>query len=99
MNENAAVIQTHLLTRFLGREIFASHKGIGSLYRFRVDGEPTHWFYVSYELVSDSAPLVLINLINIHRVAERLNAATQSKWLFMSRDGLYEVDENFAKDR
>jgi hypothetical protein len=47
MNENAAVIQTHLLTRFLGREIFASHKGIGSLYTFRVDGEPTHWFYVT----------------------------------------------------
>ncbi len=97
MDEKAVVIQNHLLKGMPGREIKFHHSGVGALYKFRIEGEPTHWFYVNYELVSDSEPVVLVNLINIYKAVEKLNGATKSMRVLLSREGLRDVDENFAR--
>ena len=97
MDEKAVVIKNHLLKGMPGREISFRHSGVGDLYKFRIEGEPTHWLYLNYELVSDSEPVILVNLINIYRVVELLSGAEMSKWIYLSSEGLREVDEYFAK--
>jgi hypothetical protein len=97
MDERAVAIRNHLLKGVPGREISYQYAGVGGLHKFRIEGEPTHWLYVSYELESDSEPVTLVNFLNSYNVMETLNSATKSKWLFMTREELREVDENFAK--
>lgn len=96
MEEKAQVIKNKLSNGMPGRSI--RYQFSGQLYKFRIDGkETTHWLYVSRELMDDSEPVILVNLVNIYHIIEILNKAEESKWLFMDCDGIREVDENFAK--
>jgi hypothetical protein len=95
MVERAYAIQNHIRKNMPERQVQYRHGS--SVHTFRIEGQPTHWLYVSRELIHDSEPVTLINFVNIYHIVETLNAATKSKWLFLSSEGLSEVDENFTK--
>ncbi len=96
MDEKAQVIKNQLLNGMPGRNI--EYQFSGELHKFRIEGKaPTHWLYVSRELVDDSEPVILLNLVNVYHIVDTLNKADRSKWLFMGHNGIREVDENFAK--
>ena len=96
MNEKAQAIENQILKGMPGWQI--KYQYAGHLHKFRIEGkDSTHWLYVSRELLDDSEPVILINLVNIYHIVDTLNKAKKSKWLFMGYDGLREVDENFAK--
>jgi len=96
MDENARAIQEHILKGMPGRKI--QYQRSGGLHKYRIEGNaPTHWLYVSEELVDDSEPVILINIVNDYTIVDTLNKAEKSKWLFLSQDGVREVDENFSK--
>ena len=97
MDEKLEAIRDHILEGMPGRVIEYKHSGRYGLHKFRIEGrEPTHWLYVSDQVVDDSEHTVLINLIN--NSVETLNQADQSKWLYLYSDGIEEVDDNFAKE-
>lgn len=96
MNEKAQVIKNKLLEGMPGCSI--QYQFSGDMHKFRIEGKaPTHWLYVSRNLVDDSEPVILLNLVNVYHIVDTLNKSVKSKWLFMSHNGLREVDENFAK--
>ena len=94
MVERAYAIQNHIQKYMPERQV--QYQRGNRAHMFRIDGQPTHSLYVSRELMHDSEPVLLINLINIYHIIETLSAATKPKWLLMSNEGLREVDENFA---
>ena len=99
MNGKIEAIRNHILKGMPGRVIEYKHSGRYGLHKLRIEGrEPTHWLYVSDQVVDDSESTVLINLINKYHVVETLNQAEQSKWLLLTSGGIEEVDENFAKE-
>ena len=96
MEENIEVIQSHILKGMPDRSI--QYQRGGGLHKFTLEGDgPTHWLYFSEEVVDDSDPVILINLINIYHVVDTLNQADSSKWLFLGTNGIREVDDNFAE--
>jgi hypothetical protein len=96
MNENARAIQEQILKGMPGRKI--QYQRSDGLHKYRIEGNsPTHWLYVSEELVDDSEPVILINVVNVYKIVDTLNKAEKSRWLYLSRDGIREVDENFSK--
>jgi len=96
MDEKAQVIEDKILKGMPGRSI--QYQFSGGLHKFRIEGQPhIHWLYVSRELVDDSEPVILVNLMNVYRIVDTLNQANRSKWLFMAGDGIREVDEHFGK--
>ena len=98
MDKKISAIKNHLLKGMTARIIEYQYSGSHELHKFRIEGEkPTHWFYISREVVDDSEPAVVINLINIYHVIDTFNAAKESKWLFLESNGIREVDENFTK--
>ncbi len=99
MDEKIEAIRNHILKGIPDRAIQYKHSGRYGLHKFRIEGgEPTHWLYISDEVVDDSEPVVLINLINIYHIVETLSQAEQSKWLYLSSNGIEEVDNNFAEE-
>lgn len=98
MDKKVRAIKNYLFKGMPGRSIEYQYSGSHELHKFRIVGKkPTHWFYISREVVDDSEPVVLINLINIYHVIDTFNAAKESKWLFLESNGIREVDENFTK--
>jgi hypothetical protein len=96
MEEKIEAIESHILKGLPDSHIEYLHAG--GLHKFRIQSQnPTHWLYLSDELVEDSEKAVLVNLININHIVDRFSLAPESKWLFLGHDGLREVDENFAK--
>jgi len=64
MDEKTRAIQYHLLKGMEGSQIQYQHNG--GLHKYRIEGNhPNHWLYVAEELVDDSSPVILINIINI----------------------------------
>lgn len=96
MDERIETIKDKILEDMPNRKIL--YQFSNGFHKFRIEGEgPTHWLYVSRELVSDCEPVILLNLVRIYRIAESFNNATDSLWLFWSSDGIQKVDENFTK--
>lgn len=63
------------------------------LHKFRIDGgRHTHWLAISRELVADSSPIILINLLNIYQVVETMNHAAESRRLLLTDNGIQETD-------
>ncbi len=99
MDEKIEAIRDHILEGMPDRAIQYKHSGRYGLHKFRIEGgEPTHWLYVSDQVVDDSTPTVLINLIDNYHIVETLNQAEQPKWLYLSSNGIEEVDDNFAEE-
>jgi DNA-binding protein YbaB len=68
------------------------------LHKFRIEGKkPTHWLYISRELVEDSEIESLIDMLITNQIINTFKNAKKSKWLFLSSSGVREVDERFAK--
>jgi DNA-binding protein YbaB len=98
MDEKIEAIQSEILSGMPDRNV--QYQNAGGLNKFRMEGQgPTHWLYISEELVEDSESIILINLINIYSIVDTLNKANHSKWLYLETNGVREVDENFAKER
>jgi hypothetical protein len=77
MDEKTQAIANQILKGMPMRSM--QYQYAGDLHRFRIEGEgPTHWLYVSRELVEDSEPVILINLINIYHVVDTLKKAAKS---------------------
>ncbi len=96
MDENARTIQEKILKGIPRCKI--QYQRSGGFHKYRIEGEAlTHWLYVSEEFVDDSEPVILINLVNVYKIVDTLNNSEESKWLFLSHDGIREVDENFTK--
>ena len=96
MNEKILTVKNHIQKGMPDRNI--EYQNAGGLYKFKIKSDgPTHWLYLSEEVVDDSDAVVLINFINIYHIVENLAQADSSKWLFMETQGIREVDENFAK--
>ena len=100
MDEKIEAIRAHILEGMPDRAIQYKHSGRYGLHKFRIEGgEPTpHWLYVTDQVVDDSEPTVLIDLIDNYHIVETLNQAKQSKWLYLSSNGIEEVDDNFAEE-
>ncbi len=99
MNGKIEAIRNHILKGMPGRVIEYKHSGRYGLHKLRIEGrEPTHWLYVSNQVVDDSEPTVLIDLIDNYHIVETLNQAEQSKWLYLFSNGIEEVDDNFAEE-
>ena len=63
MDENARAIREQILKGMPGRQI--QYQRRGGLHKYRIEGNgPTHWLYVSEELVDDSEPIILINRVD-----------------------------------
>ena len=96
MNGNIKAIRNHLLKGMPGRNI--EYKHANSFHKFKIESDsPSHWLYLSEEVVDDSEPVILINLINIYKIVETLSNAVESKWLYLGSNGIKEVDEDFTK--
>ena len=96
MNQNIEAIRNHLLRGLVGSSI--EYKNSSGCHKFRIESSnPTHWLYISHEVVDDSEPVILINLINIYKIVESFIEANESKWLYLGSTGIKEVDEHFTK--
>ena len=96
MSEKIDAIKNHLLKGMPGRNI--EYLEASGFHKFRIEGDgPTHWLYMSEESVGDSESVVLINLLDNYHIVTTLNQSTNSKWLYLSDNGVSEVDENFTK--
>jgi len=96
MNQNIDAIRNHLLSGLTGSSI--EYQISSGCHKFRIENSnPTHWLYVSHNIVDDSEPVILINLINIYKIVETFAKAKESKWLYFGSNGIKEVDENFTK--
>ncbi len=96
MVEKTDAIKNHILKGMPRRSI--EYLNESGFHKFRIEGDgPTHWLYMSEEIVDDSESVVLINFINIYLVVETFNQSENSKWLYLSVNGVREVDEHFTK--
>ncbi len=94
MDEKIEAIKNKILERLPSRQL--QYMPSGGLHQFRIEGaEPIHWLYFSDVLVADSGVGALIDLTN--EVLKTLDRAQTSKGLFLSRHGVREVDQHFAK--
>jgi hypothetical protein len=96
MDEKIKEVKSHIIEEIPGSRIQYQHAG--GLHKLRIEGDtPTHWLYLSDEIVDDSNGIELTNLIIKNHVIKTFNKAGNSKWLFLCHGGLQEVDQNFAK--
>jgi len=96
MSEKIDAIKDHILERMPRRSI--EYLNESGFHKFRIVGDgSTHWLYMGEEIVDDSESVVLINFINIYRVVETFNQSENTKWLYLSGNGVREVDKNFTK--
>jgi len=96
MDDKVAAVRSFLLKGMPGSRV--EHEHARGLHKFRIEGHaPTHWLYLSEELVEDSEPAFLVNSITKNRIIDHLNQSQKSTWLFLGHDGLRTVDEKFAK--
>ncbi len=96
MSEKTDAIKNHILEGMPRRSIECLNKNGFHKFRIETDG-PTHWLYMSEEIVDDSESDILKNLIDIYQVVETFNQSENSKWLYLSGNGVREVDEHFTK--
>ena len=73
------------------------HQFASDLHTFKLDGETAaHWLYVAEELVEQSDMKSVHHLLNIYSAADTLLASPESKWLFLDKGGVHEVDGSFS---
>ena len=96
MSGKTDVIKNHILQGMPRRSIECLNKSGFHKFRIETDG-PTHWLYMSEEIVDDSESDILKNLIDIYQVVETFNQSENSKWLYLGGDGVREVDKLFTK--
>lgn len=96
MTEKIDAIKNHILEGMPRRSIECLNQSGFHKFRIETDG-PTHWLYMSEEIVDDFESDILKNLIDIYQVVETFNQSENSKWLYLSGNGVREVDEHFTK--
>jgi hypothetical protein len=67
------------------------------LHKFRLKRNgPSHWLYVARNFVDDHTIQELIDSLSGFQIPDALRNSPQSRWLFLSETGIYEVDDNFG---
>jgi hypothetical protein len=96
MSEKIDAIRNHILKGMPGRNI--KHRCNNGFHTFRIEDDgPKYWLYISEETISDFEIVVIINFINSYHIIETFNQSENSKWLYLSDNGVKEVDEYFTK--
>ena len=67
-------------------------------YRLERDG-PTHWLYVERNFLDDTQENELIESLATLRIPEAFHSSPKSLWLYLSKNGIKEVDDVFGRGR
>lgn len=97
MDAKTEALRSWLKSEFSAAEI--EYEFSNELHKFRINGKPTHWLFVSREVVDDNESGDLLDRAKKAGIAERMQKAEKSKWIFLGDKGAKEVDESFAKPK
>ncbi len=88
-------IEVHLGKQF-GVYIYIQQTSPGSPRRYKIETDPPHWIYISYEFLADAGAAAVIEIID-DRVVEHLKESTNSQWIAIESTGVRNVDETYGK--
>ena len=94
-HEAIKAIKDHLGKQF-GAYIYIQQTSPGSPHRYRIETDPPHWIYISYEFLADAGAAAVIEIID-DRVVEPLKGSTNSQWIAIESTGVRNVDETYGK--
>ena len=94
-HEAIKAIKDHLGKQF-GVYIYIQQTSPGSPHRYRIETDPPHWIYISYEFLADAGAAAVIEIID-DRVVELLKGSTNSQWTAIESTGVRNVDETYGK--
>jgi len=69
------------------------------LHKFRLEWRPVHWLYVGRNFLDDHTEQELIDSVARGRIVDAFRTSQASRWLFLSGEGVREVDDTFGRGR
>lgn len=95
MDRKAREVLEDLTQSFYGPEIV--YEFANDLHKFRIEGRPPHWIYLSRNFVDDHTPVEISRVLPTDELVEQLKQAEQSRWLFIGEHGTRDVDDAFGR--
>ncbi|MCH7696425.1 MAG: hypothetical protein IIB73_09065 [Proteobacteria bacterium] len=94
-HEAIKAIKDHL-GKQLGVYIYIQQTSPGSPHRYRIETDPPHWIYISYEFLTDAGADAIKAIID-DQVLDHLQSSTTSQWIAIESKGVKNVDETYGK--
>lgn len=97
MNQKVNFLKEQLATAFPEMNIEYRFEFGKELHKFKLGGKVPHWLYIAREFVDDHAEQELLIALTSNHIIKIFQNTSESKWLFLSKHGVQEVDGVFGQ--